>query len=351
MKADVTAKDVRLTQIAKHAGCAAKLAPGFLGEILKGLPKNTDPRLLVGTETSDDAAVYKLTEDIAIVQTIDFFTPVVDDPYTFGQIAAANALSDVYAMGAVPITALNVVAYPNCLGTEVLAEILRGGADKVQEAGASLAGGHSINDDEPKYGLSVTGIVHPDRILKNFGARENDVLIITKPLGCGLVNTAVKAEMASPKASQMAIKSMSTLNKYSAEIFSKYQIHACTDVTGFGLIGHAMEMAKGSDVTLEIDTNSLPIIEEALDYAKMGLVPMGSYLNREYTQSDVDFGTIAEEYIDLVCDPQTSGGLLISVCQSEAEGILNELTNAKRGLDFGMIGRVLAKKNRYILFK
>ena len=351
MKPDIAASEIRLTTLSKSAGCAAKIGPGELQEVLSQLPKNTDQRLLVGTETSDDAAVFQLTEDMAMVQTLDFFSPMVDDPYTFGQIAAANALSDIYAMGGTPVTAMNIVAYPNCLGTEILGEILKGGASKVQEAGASLAGGHSINDEEPKYGLSVTGLIHPDKIRKNCGAQPGDVLILTKPIGCGLINTAVKAEMASEAAKAAVIQSMTTLNKYGCEVFQNVEVHACTDVTGFGLAGHVLEMAKGSGVSIQITFSKLPVLPEALEYARMGLVPEGSYRNRAYVDRETEFGTLKEEEIDLVCDPQTSGGLLVSVPQNEVPGILEQLKKSNQGLDFAVIGTVLEKQDNDVYYR
>ncbi|WP_312649080.1 selenide, water dikinase SelD [Aminipila sp.] len=350
MKPDISVKNVKLTQLSKSAGCAAKLEPGVLSRILDKLPKIADENLIVGTETSDDAAVYKISEEIALVQTLDFFPPMVDDPYIFGQIAAANALSDIYAMGGNPITALNIVAYPSCLGEEVLGEILRGGADKVREAGASIAGGHSINDEEPKYGLSVTGIVNPKKILRNYGAQPGDVLILTKPLGCGLINTAVKAGMASFDASKEAIMSMTALNKKAKEVFGQFNIHSCTDVTGFGLAGHALEMASASGVSFEIDTKRLPVFFEALNYARMGLVPEGTYRNHKFVSSKVEFGFISEEYKDLVCDPQTSGGLLVSVEKEHSEDIIKNLHQAMPDVKLGIIGKVFDKKEKYITF-
>lgn len=350
MKPDLSAKDVKLTQLSKSAGCAAKLEPGVLSRILDRLPKNIDENLIIGTETSDDAAVYKLTEDLAFVQTLDFFPPMVDEPYIFGQIAAANALSDIYAMGGNPVMALNIVAFPSCLGEEILGEILRGGADKVTEAGASIAGGHSINDEEPKYGLSVTGIINPKRILRNYGAQSGDVLILTKPLGCGLINTAVKAGMASFKASKEAVKSMTTLNKKAKEVFDLFEIHACTDVTGFGLAGHALEMATASGVSFEIDTKKLPVLLEALEYAKMGLVPEGTYRNFKFVETKVEFKSISEEYIDLVCDPQTSGGLLISVAKEHSQEIVKKLQQVMPDMKLGIIGNVVDKKTKYLTF-
>ena len=224
----------------------------------------------MGLETSDDAAVYQITEEIAMIQTVDFFTPVVDDPYTFGQIAAANSLSDVYAMGGEPKIALNIAAFPNCLDIEILGEILRGGAEKVKEAGAVLVGGHTIQDNEPKYGLCVSGFVHPKKVWKNYGCRPGDALILTKPIGSGVVNTAVKAQMASEEAAKDAVRVMSSLNKNAKEVFERYEISACTDVTGFGLLGHCAEMASASEVTLDLNPEQIPLINEAKSYASMG---------------------------------------------------------------------------------
>ena len=257
------AQEIHLTQFAKHGGCAAKIGPDTLSRILGRLPKFSDPDLLVGFETSDDAAVYKITDDVAAIQTLDFFTPVVDDPYTFGQVAATNALSDVYAMGGEPKIALNIVCFPEDLDPDILGEILRGGAEKVREAGAVLVGGHSIQDDVPKYGLSVTGLVHPDRIYKNFGCRKGDVLILTKQLGSGVVNTAVKAQMASKEAEQEAIRVMTTLNKKAKETAENFTIHACTDVTGFGLLGHCGEMAAASGAVIEIGVKGVAFMQDA----------------------------------------------------------------------------------------
>ena len=313
--------EVRLTQLASAAGCGAKIGPKVLAQVVGKLPKFTDPMLLVGPETSDDAAVYKINDELAMIHTVDFFPPVVDDPYMYGQIAAANALSDVYAMGGVPKLALNVVAFPNCLGPEVLEQILRGGADKVMEAGAVLAGGHTINDKEPKYGLCVTGYVHPDKMWKNYGAEAGDILILTKPLGCGILNTAIKAEMASQEEIERVQKIMAKLNKYAAEIASKYTIHSCTDVTGFSLAGHSLEMAKGSRKTLVIQSEKLPIIEGVEEYAQMGLIPEGAYRNRDFAGDEVQ-SEIKELWMeDLVFDPQTSGGLLLANSNRISDGL------------------------------
>lgn len=310
------------------------------------LPKFFDPDLLVGTDTSDDAAVYKVSEELALIQTVDFFTPIADDPYTFGQIAAANALSDVYAMGGEPKIALNIAAFPGCLSVDILGEILAGGADKVLEAGAVLAGGHSIQDDEPKYGLCVTGFVNPQKMWRNDGAREGDVLILTKPLGSGIINTAVKAELASAEEEQEAVEVMRCLNKYACEAVKHLDVHGCTDITGFGLIGHAMEMAEGSNLTFYIHTGQIPVIRGALDYASMGLVPGGAYKNREYTQGRV-FSEIPDMPMeDVLYDPQTSGGLLISIGKEDAEDAMKALE--KMPFSCAVIGEV-KKREDYLI--
>lgn len=259
---------------------------------------------------------------LPMIQTLDFFTPVVDDPYLFGQIAAANSLSDVYAMGGEPKVALNIVCFPNCLDPEILGEILRGGADKVLEAGAVLVGGHSVQDDEPKYGLSVTGFVHPDKIYKNYGCQPGDVLVLTKQLGSGIVNTTVKARMASEAAADEAAKVMASLNQRAKRAIEKHTIHACTDVTGFGLLGHCTEMAEASDITLELYPEQIEYMTEAIAYARMGLVPAGAYKNREFAAEGLDAGDIEEVYLDLISDPQTSGGLLVSIPREELDCLL-----------------------------
>lgn len=304
------------------------------------LPKFESDRLLVGLDTSDDAAVYKLNEETALIQTLDFFTPIVDDPYQFGQIAAANALSDVYAMGGVPLIALNIVAFPNCLPIEVLGEILRGGADKVKEAGALLVGGHSIEDNEPKYGLSVTGTVHPDKVLANSTAKPGDVLILTKPVGLGILNTCIKEELLDQALVEEAIRVMATLNKVAAELMIQIGANACTDVTGFGLIGHALEMAEGSNVSIELDSHFVPVIKGAIENASMGLVPAGTYKNRDYAGERVWIDpSISEAMIDVFYDPQTSGGLLISL-EPERAQILEDLYREKLQTAFARVGRV-----------
>ena len=315
------------------------------------LPKFHDENLLVGVETSDDAAIYKVNDELALIQTLYFFTPVVDDPYLFGQIAAANSLSDVYAMGGEPRTALNIVGFPNCLDPKILGRILEGGASKVLEAGAILAGGHSIQDDEPKYGLSVTGFVNPNKIFKNYGSQPGDVIIITKQVGSGLINTAIKAEMAEKSQIDEVVTVMTSLNKKAKEVIENYPISACTDITGFGLAGHAMEMASSSKVTFEIDVNKVPYIDGALEMAKMGLVPAGTYNNKDYISGDVESCNIEECYLDLMYDPQTSGGLLITLAESEVENIMKDFENKNMDTKVAVIGRVLEKQEKSIVLK
>ena len=286
-----------------------------------------------------------------MIQTLDFFTPVVDDPYMFGQIAAANSLSDVYAMGGEPKVALNIVCFPNCLDPEILGEILRGGADKVLEAGAVLVGGHSVQDDEPKYGLSVTGFVHPEKIYKNYGCQSGDVLVLTKQIGSGVINTAVKAQMASEAAAQEAALVMASLNRKAKETVENYTVHACTDVTGFGLLGHCTEMAQASDVTLEIYPEQIAYLEEAADYARMGLVPAGAYKNREFAKPYLDAGDVEEVYLDLLSDPQTSGGLLVSVPEEELDGLMKDFVESGIETKVSVIGRVKARQKKLIQLK
>lgn len=294
---------------------------------MKDLPTIAHPNLLVGMETSDDAGVYRLNDDTALVQTLDFFTPIVDDPFHFGRIAAANSLSDVYAMGAQPLTAMNIVCFP--IGTmpkDILKEILRGGLEKIHEAGAVLVGGHSVDDQELKYGLSVTGIVHPNKVLANYGAQAGDKLILTKPIGTGIIATAVKGKLASPQALKALIDVASTLNRQAGEVMLQYNIHACTDVTGFGLGGHVLEMARGSHGEIAIHTEALPIIAEAKDYATMGLIPAGSYATKHFCDHMVEIQPGLETVlVDLVFDPQTSGGLVLALAPDEASACLDAL--------------------------
>lgn len=302
----------------------------------------------MGIETSDDAAIYKITDDVALIQTVDFFTPIVDDPYTFGQIAAANSLSDVYAMGGEPKMALNIVGFPSCLDPGILGDILAGGADKVKEAGAVLVGGHSVQDDEPKYGLCVSGFVHPNKIFKNYGCKPDDVLILTKQIGTGIINTAIKAEMASKSAINEAVQVMSSLNKKAKEVVDHYPVNACTDITGFGLLGHCVEMAEASQVTFELSVDSIAYLDDAIEYAKMGLVPAGAYKNRSYSQDKIDFQHVKEHFVDLLYDPQTSGGLLLSVPPKYVSQIMEEFSKKQLDTQVSIIGRVIPKEEKLI---
>ncbi len=302
------------------------MGPGVLKEIVGKLPKFSDDKLLVGFDTSDDACVYRLRDDLVIVQTVDFFPPMVDDPFTFGQIAAANALSDIYAMGAEPTLALNLLCFPACLDASVMEAILAGGADKVKEAGAIIAGGHSIRDEEPKYGLCVSGFAHPDAIWSNAAAREGDALILTKPLGSGVNNTAHKAELLTDEQFAPTVAAMTALNKYARDAARGADVHACTDITGFGLIGHAAEMAEGSGKTVEFFAGALPLLPHALEMAEMGMIPGGTYQNRDYIGDRVSIGArVPLPLCDILFDPQTSGGLLLSVAAEGAEALLAKI--------------------------
>ncbi len=299
--------------------------------------------MIVGIDTSDDAAVYKIDEDKAVILTMDFFTPIVDDPYTFGQIAAANSLSDIYAMGGRPVTAMNIVCFPTCLPIDILKEILKGGADKVKEAGAIVVGGHSVEDDEPKFGLSVMGMVHPGKVTANSGAKPGDMLILTKPLGIGILNTAIKADLTDEGVYKKAVDVMSYLNKDACEAMMKVGINGCTDITGFGLLGHGYEMAEASNVSLEIWSDYIPIIKESIELAKMGIIPAGAYNNEGYIGEHVRFDkSIKQEIRDIMYDPQTSGGLLISVPEENSEKLMEELRKNNK-TDFNIIGKVKTK--------
>jgi selenide,water dikinase len=312
----------------------------MLEEILQSLPRQSHPDLLVGMETADDAGVYRLTPEIALIQTVDFFTPVVNDPYTFGQIAAANALSDVYAMGGQPLTALNIVCYPSkTVPKEVLQAILAGGLDKIHEAGALLVGGHSVDDTELKYGLSVTGVVHPDRVLTNGGARVGDQLILTKPLGTGVIATAMKGRLASPEAEAEAIRVMTALNRLPAECLESQAVHAVTDITGFGLLGHTLEMASASKVEITFYAHRVPLLAAAREYAAMGLVPAGSFANRNFCAKSLQVAPdIDPVLVDLMSDAQTNGGLLLAVSPYQVQPFLNCLTS--HGISASHIGEV-----------
>lgn len=301
------------------------------------------PDLLVGMDSPDDAGVYRITGDIAIIQTVDFFTPIVDEPYWFGQIAAANALSDIYAMGGKPVTAMNLVGFPSGkMDIGILREIIKGGIDKLNEAGVVLVGGHSVEDSELKYGLSVTGLVHPGKVLLKKNLKAGDRLVLTKPLGTGIINTAIKAGLATEELIGRVTSLMVALNKNAAGIMAKFDVHACTDITGFGLLGHVAEMVEGTGVGIEIRASQVPVITEAFEFASMGFVPAGTHKNRDFRKDMVEFSPGIDNVMkDILFDPQTSGGLLISVSKTEASALVNELKNA--GVpESAVIGNVVA---------
>lgn len=290
-----------------------------------------DKNVLVGLARADDAGVYKITDDLALVQTVDFFTPIVDDPYDFGRIAAANALSDVYAMGGVPKTAMNIVVFPDkTMDLSILRRVIEGGMDKLREATVSLVGGHTITGKELVYGLSVTGTIHPDQVLTKKTLAPGDGLVLTKPLGTGIVNTAIKAGMASPGLIQAVTEQMATLNRAASEVMAAFAVHACTDITGFGLLGHLAEMVSGSGTSVRLFSDRIPVIAEAFDFAAMGLIPGGAYKNRDFRAPMVQFArTVKPALADILFDPQTSGGLLISVAPDQAEDLVTALRKAE----------------------
>lgn len=317
---------VKLTKLASCAGCGAKVGAGTLCQLLEGFATHCDPNLLVGYDKSDDASVYAVNSELAIVQTTDFFPPIVDDPFMYGQIAAANALSDIYAMGGEPKLALNIMCIPEKMQQTTVQEILRGGYSKAYEAGAIISGGHTIHGAEPIYGLAVTGFVHPKKIWRNSGARTGDVLLLTKPLGAGILTTAAKADLVEQKLLDKLYRQMSTLNKYTHDCLKNYDVHACTDVTGFALLGHSLEMAHGSSVTIHIQANAVPYHAEAYEMADMGFIPAGAYRNRDFAAVHVHAAAnIARALQDIFYDPQTSGGLLCALPEKDALACLPEL--------------------------
>jgi cysteine desulfurase NifS/selenium donor protein len=319
-------KEIKLTHYTHGLGCACKIQPQHLEEVLKKLNPIISPNVLVGTETSDDATVYKLRDDLAIVQTLDFFTPIVDDPYDFGAIAAANALSDIYAMGAKPLFALNIVGFPeDTLPLTVLEDILKGAEDKAAEAGIGVLGGHTIEDPEPKYGMVVTGSIHPDKVLTNAGARAGDVLILTKPLGTGILSTAIKRGLVEEDLRKEVTTLMATLNKVPAELMQSYEVHACTDVTGFGLLGHLREMSAGSACDVRVHYDKVPFLREVKNLAAAGIIPGGTYNNLDFVAEDVNYGSRPRIEQLLINDAQTSGGLLVAMKASDADDYVAEL--------------------------
>lgn len=330
----------------KGGGCTAKLGAGILSHILEKLPKqNYDGNLLVGFASKDDAAVYKIDENTAFVQTLDFFPPMVEDPFTFGQIAAANALSDIYAMGGEVKTALNIVCFPQNEDLNLLGEIMRGGLLKVAEAGGILAGGHSIDDSDIKYGLSVTGVVNPEKIYSNNTAKPGDKLILTKKLGVGIICTAARVGEASIKVLNEAVESMKLLNKYACEISKKYNIHACTDVTGFGFLGHLLEMMD-RDKSCEINGKAIPVFKQALALADEFLITAGAQRNRNYVGENVKFIDIDFAMEEVLFDPQTSGGLLFAVDENDADELLDELKAAN--MPASIVGEVIERQSTAI---
>ena len=330
-------------------GCTAKLGAGVLSRILEKLPRSEkDPNLLVGYDSHDDAAVYKVTEDLALVQTVDFFPPMVDDPYVFGKIAAANALSDVYAMGGEVKTALNLVCFPESMDLNVLGQILQGGAEKVAEAGGILAGGHSIADTGVKYGLSVTGLVNPAKMYANDTGRPGDLLILTKALGVGLICSANRVGEVTKEQMNMAVQSMTTLNKKAAEIGRKYNIHACTDVTGFGFLGHLHEM-MGKGLSCKIDANSIPVLSGACESADAFLYTAAGQRNRNYVGAAVQFENVTFAMEEVLFDPQTSGGLLMAVAPEDAEELEKELQNV--GIPAQIVGTITRPSEAEILVR
>ena len=304
------------------------------------LPKYPNKDILIGFDSSDDACVYRVSDDVAIVQTVDFFPPMVDDPYLFGQIAAANAISDVYAMGGKPIFALNLLCFPNCLDLEVAGEILAGGADKAAEAMCTIAGGHSITDNEPKYGMCVTGTVHPQKVLANNSPRQGDAVVITKALGTGILTTAFKGEFIGEEDLKPATDAMRQLNRYAAEAAEGLRVHACTDITGFGFAGHLCEMMEGSGMTAQISAQKLPILPRAMEMASYGMVPGGAYRNRDHFGLKLDLSGVSQSYGDVMLDPQTSGGLMFSVDERDAEELLRRLKDA--GVTAAQVGWISA---------
>ena len=342
--------NVKLTKLASCAGCGAKVGAGTLSQMLEGFQTHFDERLLVGYDKSDDASVFQLDEETALVQTLDFFPPIVDDPFLFGQIAATNALSDVYAMGGEPRLALNILCLKDSMDAETVQEILHGGYSKAYEANTIITGGHTIHGAEPLYGLSVSGFVHPKKVLTNSGAHPGDVLILTKPLGIGILTTAAKADLVEDTLLNRINTQMTFLNKTAAHIMKKYEVHSCTDVTGFSLMGHSYEMAQGSNATLHIEVSKVPYHKEAYEFAEMGFIPAGAYRNRQFAENGVLVcGNISRAMQDILYDPQTSGGLLISVAEKDAHKLLHELVES--GVEAAQVGSVTNFSDASIILK
>ncbi len=339
---------VRLTGMVKTSGCAAKLPPEKLHSVIDRLPLQNNPNLVEGFESADDALVYRVGDGQVSVQTVDFFPPMVDDPYIFGQVAAANAMSDIYAMGGEPAVAMNLMCFPSCLDLDVMKRILEGGLDKAREAGAVIAGGHTIEDPTPKYGLCVTGFMKESEVWSNKGARPGDCVVLTKPLGAGIINTAAKVDEAPEESVLEAVRSMTTLNKRARDIARKCQVHAATDVTGFSLSGHASEVALASGVSILIDTKSLPVMSGALSLASFGFLPEGRYSNENWLYGKVSFAPdVPQNMIDLVYDPQTSGGLLLFMPDEDARRFVSEMADPA---SCAVIGRVVERGGALISY-
>lgn len=339
--------EVKLTKLANCAGCGAKLGAGTLAKMLEGFKTHADPRLIVGYDKSDDASVFVLDENTALIQTTDFFPPIVDDPYLYGKIAATNALSDVYAMGGEPKLALNILCAAEGMSEDTIRQVLRGGYDAAYEAGAIITGGHTIRGAEPIYGLAVSGFVRPDRVLTNSAAKPGDVLILTKPLGVGILTTAAKAGLAAPETVERIYRQMATLNKTARDIMVSFPVSSCTDVTGFGLLGHSYEMAQGSGCTIHIQATRVPYHPEAMEFASMGLIPAGAYRNREYAGASVQVAEgIPLALEDIFYDPQTSGGLLMAIPEAQAEECLARLK--ERIPQAERIGYVTEREDAYL---
>ena len=339
-------EDIKLTKLSTCAGCGAKVGAGVLAKLLADIPTVKDENLLIGFDKSDDAAVYRLSDTQALVQTLDFFPPIADDPYMFGQISATNALSDIYAMGGEPKLALNIMCIPKSMPKEAVHEILRGGYEKCAEAGAIICGGHSIFDEEPKYGLSVTGFVHPERIWKNHGAKPGDVLFLTKPIGIGVLTAAQKADLLDAPTEQRMLSLMTTLNKGARDVLIHYRVHACTDVTGFSFLGHLYEMCSGSDLSASVDVSAIDFIPQAVEFARIGLLPEGMYRNRTYAEHAVECGNTELALCDLLFDPQTSGGLLCAVDPIDADAVFEALKVAVPSAQ--RVGMITEKREKSI---
>ncbi len=339
--------EVKLTKLADCAGCGAKVGAGTLVKLLDGMKTHQDDRLIVGYDKSDDASVYKIDDRTALIQTTDFFPPIVDDPYLYGKIAATNAFSDVYAMGGQPKLALNIMCITDGMDKETVQQILRGGYDTAYEAGAIITGGHTIQGAEPIYGLAVSGFVDPDKVWINSGAKPGDALILTKPLGVGIITTGIKAEMVDTDIRDRVYAQMAVLNKSARDILVNYTVHSCTDVTGFALLGHGFEMAQGSGCSLHFNVDQIPYHKEAYELADMGLVPAGAYRNRDYAEASVELTTdISGAMQDILYDPQTSGGFLAAIPQEEAAGCLAELQKCYP--QAAIVGYVTKKQDSWI---